>query len=302
MRLRRSVLTVPGNNRRFVEKAIGLPCDEVILDLEDGVPLPEKKDARKAVSRSLKEMDWGNKVVAVRINGLDTPFAYRDILEVIENGGERLDCIVVPKIDSPEEVHFVSILLDQMEMDLGRNKRTGIEASIETASGMANCYEIAKASDRIEALVFGIVDYTISVGARVGGLSGHGEDRGLYPGHRWHFPLSMIVMAAKAAGVMAIDAPYGDIKDMDGFRESARMASALGLDGKWVIHPSQIEACNEIFSPTPEEIDIALKVLRATDEGRRGPVSVDGRMIDTATLNLAKRTYERAKRIGLIKG
>jgi citrate lyase beta subunit len=301
MRLRRSVLTVPGNNRRFIEKAITLPCDEVILDLEDGVPVSEKVDARKTVSHAIREIDWGRKVVSVRINGLDTPYTYKDILEVTEMGGERLDCIVVPKINTVAEVHFVSIFLDQIEMDLGRKKKTAIEASIETASGLANCYEIAKASERIEALVFGIVDYTISIGAKVGGLSGHGDDRTIYPGHRWHFPLSRIVMAAKAAGIMAIDAPYGDIRDIEGFRESARIASALGLDGKWVIHPSQIEVCNEIFSPTPEEIDIALRVLRAFKGERKGPISLDGRMVDTATFNLARRTYERARQIGLIE-
>jgi citrate lyase beta subunit len=301
MRLRRSILTVPGNNLRFIEKSIQLPCDGLVLDLEDGVPLDEKAEARTRIAGSLTDMEWGKKVVSVRINGLDTPFAYRDIIEVVEKGGERLDCLIVPKVNRSADIHFVSILLDQLESDLNRSNRIGIEASIETASGLNYSDRIARASDRMEALVFGVADYTISIGAKGGGLSGHGEDQGLYPGHRWHFPLSRMAMAAKAAGIMAIDAPFGNLRDLEGLKESVRMAAAIGCDGKWVIHPSQIEPCNAIFSPTPEEVEMAVRVLKACEGGRKGPIALDGRMIDTATQNLARQTYERARRIGMVK-
>ena len=249
VRLRRSVLSVPGSSDKMISKGLELPADEIMLDLEDGVALEEKEGARSRIIRALKDHDWGDRVRAYRINGLDTPFAYRDVIDVVEQAGEGIDVIVIPKVEKAADVQFVALLLSQIEMKVGLKKTIGLEASIETALGMLNVKEIAFASPRLETLVFGIADYGASLTMPTSGISGHGDAEEQYPGHRWHFPLSRMVMAAKAAGLAAIDAPFGDFKDETGLKKSCQQAASLGYDGKWAIHPEQVEIINETFTP-----------------------------------------------------
>jgi len=304
MKPRRSILSVPGHVQKMHAKALNSEADVVMLDMEDSVPLDAKAAARSQIVESLYALDWENRTVAVRINGLDTPFGYQDILAVAEKAGERIDSIVVPKVNQPGDIHFVSRLLDGIEMHKGYQARINIEASIESAEGLQNVSETARASHRLRTLVFGIADYSASVGARLVSISGHGEkEEEIYPGHRWHFPLSRIVMAAKANGLLAIDAPYGNFKDKEGLERSAAMSASLGFDGKWVIHPGQIETVNAVFAPSAEDIARAEKVIKAHEEAvrqGRGAVAIDGRMVDNATIRLAKQLRETARHLGLI--
>ncbi len=286
-------------------KAAQSAADVVMLDLEDSVPVDAKEEARRQVIRSAREVDWGKRAVAFRSNAMDTPFGYRDLLEVLEAAGDRIDAVVVPKIDHPGDIHFAHRLMAGIEMRMGGRRPVGIEASIETAAGLSRVKEIAASSDRLVSLVFGIVDYQVSIGARLVSISGHGEaEDSVYPGHRWNFAMSRMVMAAKAEGLMAIDAPYGDFRDREALRRWAAVASALGFDGKWAIHPDQVEVINEVFSPSAEDIARARRILDAFDAAAaqgRGAVSVDGRMVDGATVRLARRTWETALRLGLAK-
>lgn len=304
MKPRRSIISVPGHVEKMHLKVSQSDVDIVMLDLEDSVPVEAKKSAREQVIQSLLSLDWKEKTLTYRINSLDTPFAYRDLLEVAEAAGHLLDAVVIPKVNHPGDVHFVSRMLDGIEMSKESSNRIGIEASIETAEGLERAAEIAQASDRLKTLVFGIADYSASIGARLVSISGHGEkEEDIYPGHRWNFALSKMVMAAKAHGLMAIDAPYGNFKDPVGLQRSAVMASALGCDGKWAIHPAQIEIINQVFSPAQEDIDRAIKVLEAHKQAEsegRGAVAVEGRMVDRATVRLAKQLYEQAKHLKMI--
>lgn len=301
MKPRRSILSVPGHMEKMHRKAAESSADVIMLDLEDSVPVDAKSSARAQVVRSLLDLDWGVRTVTVRINSLDTPFAYRDLLEISEEAGHRLDAVVVPKVDSPGDIHFVSRMLDGIEMEKAIPVPIGVEASIETARGMERISEIASSSHRLLSLVFGIADYSASVGARLVSISGHGEGEAtLYPGHRWHFALSRMVMAAKSNGLLAIDAPYGNFKDLGGLRDSGVMSCALGCDGKWAIHPEQIDTINQVFSPSREDIDRAIRILDADVNARsrgRGAVAVDGRMVDQATVRLARQLYEKAKHL-----
>ncbi len=304
MKPRRSVLSVPGHVEKMHPKAAQSPADVIMLDMEDSVPADAKEAARVQIIRSLLTLDWGEKTVTVRINSTDTPYAYRDLLEVAERAGDRLDSIVVPKVNHAGDIHFTDRMLDGIEMNKGWNRRIGIEASIETAVGLDNVSDIARSSPRLISLVFGIADYSASVGARLVSISGHGEkEEELYPGHRWHFAVSRMIMAARANGLMAIDAPYGNFQDSEGLRRSAVMSCALGCDGKWAIHPSQIESINQVFSPSQEEIARAVKVLRAIENAEtkgRGAVAVEGRMVDQATLRLARQLYEQANHLKMV--
>lgn len=274
-------------------------ADVVMLDLEDSVPVDQKVVARRCVINALKTTDWGDKLVAFRMNALDTPYGYRDLLEVIEQAGNRVDTVVVPKVDHPGDVHFVSRMLDGIEMNQRFTHRIGIEASVESARSMASVLDIAAASDRLVSLIFGIADYSVSIGAKLISISGHGENEAeIYPGHRWHFALSTVVMAAKANGLVAIDAPYGNFRDIQGLKNSAILAGALGCDGKWAIHPDQIQTINEVFSPSEEDINRAEKVINAiasAEHNGNGAVAIEGRMVDQATIRLAKQLYEQAR-------
>lgn len=304
MKPRRSNLSVPGHLKKMHAKANDSNADVVMLDLEDSVPIEEKRNARAQVIESLLSLNWERKTVTVRINALDTPFAYRDLLEVAEEAGHIVDAIVLPKVNQPGEVFFADHLLNGIEMNKKISAPIGIEASIETAEGLLNAAHIVKASPRIKSLVFGIADYSASIGARLVSISGHGEkEEAIYPGHRWHFAISNMVMNAKAFGALAIDAPYGNFKDAEGLRRSAIMACALGCDGKWAIHPSQIESINEVFTPSQEDIALAAKVIEANavaqTEGR-GAIAVEGRMVDQATVRLATKLWEQAKYLRLV--
>ncbi len=305
MKPRRSILSVPGHIAKMHAKAAGTSADVIMLDLEDSVPVSEKDNARQRVIDSLAAIDWGTKTVTARINALDTSYGYRDLKALAEEGGSVLDAIVVPKVDHCGDVHFTERLLSGAELHRGLSRPIGIEAIIESAVGLERISEIAGASNRLKTLVFGVADYSASIGARLASISGHGEkEETLYPGHRWNFALSRIVMTAKAHGLMAIDAPFGNYTDPEGLRRSAQIACALGCDGKWAIHPDQIEPLNSVFSPSAEDIARARKVLDAYDEARakgRGAASVDGRMIDAATVRLAKQLWSQATHLGLVK-
>lgn len=304
MKPRRSNLSVPGHLKKMHGKASESAADVVMLDLEDSVPVDEKIAARAQVIESLLAFDWSNKTVTVRINSLDTPFAYRDLLEVAEHAGHVVDAIVIPKVNVAADIYFADRLLAGIEMEKQLERTIGIEASIETAEGLRNAEAITAASERVLSLVFGIADYSASIGARLVSISGHGEkEEELYPGHRWHFAISNMVMQAKACGRMAIDAPYGNFKDLDGLRRSAVMACALGCDGKWAIHPSQIEVINEVFTPSAADIALAAKVIAADQQARsegKGAIAVEGRMVDQATVRLAKKLWEQAKHLHLV--
>ncbi|MBF0452455.1 MAG: CoA ester lyase, partial [Candidatus Magnetomorum sp.] len=293
---RRSILSVPGHKEKMLLKAANSEADVIMLDLEDSVPLEAKSLARKSVAQAIEHLDWGTKILSVRINGLDTPFACQDIPDIVHQRSHCLNALVVPKVNDIEDIHFVSRFLDGLEMTIARDHQIYIEASIETASGMANISQIAKASSRLISLVFGIADYTASIGARLVSISGHGENEtSIYPGHRWHFALSRLVMAAKANNLLAIDAPFGNFKDSGGLAFSASLARALGCDGKWAIHPGQLSVINSLFSPLPEDIEIASQILQACQESSdKGVIAIDGHMIDQATLRLAKKTWEQA--------
>jgi citrate lyase beta subunit len=291
IRLRRSVLSVPANREKMLEKALGLPADVIMLDLEDSVPVGEKELARRRVVVALREKDWGERVRAYRMNGMDTPFAYRDLIDVVETVGDRLDVIVVPKVNDPAEIKAIDYLLTQIEVHKGFKKRIGLEASIETALGMLCVDQIAFSSPRLEALVFGIADYAASLGMLSKGVSGHGESEDFYPGHRWHYALSRMAMAAKAAGLAAIDAPFGNYRDGQGLKEACLLSAALGYDGKWAIHPDQIEPINDRYGPSADDVKRSRKILQAyreAEEKGRGSLALDGKMIDAASIRIAR--------------
>jgi citrate lyase beta subunit len=304
MKPRRSTLSVPGHIEKMHAKASQSRADVIILDLEDSVPMDAKEPARDVVIQSIRSLDWQEKTITFRINGLDTPFGYRDLLEVVEAAGPQIDAVVVPKVNHPQDIYFVCRMLDGIEMKKDFSRRIGIEAIIESAEGLESVSEIAKSSARLKTLVFGIVDYSASIGARLVSISGHGEkEEGVYPGHRWNFEMSRIVMAAKANGLLAIDAPYGNFRDPQGLQRAAAMACALGYDGKWAIHPDQIDSINQVFSPSREDIARAEKVLAAHRDAEKkgfGAVAVEGRMVDRATVRLAKQLYEQAKHLKMI--
>nr|WP_320011882.1 CoA ester lyase [uncultured Desulfobulbus sp.] len=305
MKPRRSNMSVPGHIQKMHGKANDSNADVIMLDLEDSVPVDEKSTARKQVIDSLLNFDWSKKTVTVRINSLDTPFAFRDLLEVAENAGHIIDAIVIPKVNTAGDIYFADRMLAGIELEKKLERPIGIEASIETAEGLRNASKITHASQRVLSLVFGIADYSASIGARLVSISGHGEkEEELYPGHRWHFALSNMVMHAKSYGRLAIDAPFGNFKDLDGLRRSAVMACALGCDGKWAIHPSQIDVINEVFTPSIDDIKLAQKVIAADATAKsegRGAIAVEGRMVDQATVRLAQKLCDQAKFLGLIE-
>jgi len=304
MKPRRSILSVPGHIEKMHHKAVASDVDVIMFDLEDSVPVSEKHIAREKVMQSLSSLEFGSKTVTVRVNGVDTPFCYQDIIAVASLTEGGIDSLVLPKMNNAAEVHFADILLNQVEASAENKNTIGLEASIESAEGLNEVSSIAAASTRLKTLVFGIADYSSSIGARLVSISGHGEnEEEIYPGHRWHFVHSRMVMAAKANGLMVIDAPYGNFKDDEGLTKSAGMAAALGFDGKWAIHPNQISVINKVFSPSTEEIERALTIINALSAAAlvgKGAVTIEGRMVDRATVRLAQKTYDTAKFLGLV--
>lgn len=298
-RLRRSELSTPGSNPRMIERAAASDADLVFLDLEDAVAPAEKAPSRKNVVDGLNGLDWGKKTRAVRVNGVQTYWCYEDLVEVVTGAGANIDVIIVPKPKSPRDVWFVDTLLTQLEGQLGLEiGRIGLELLIEETEALARVEEIAACCPRIEALILGFGDFSASQGMR---LSLHGKGEGKYPGDAWHYHRNRMTVAARANGLDAIDGPFADFRDDDGYRQEATWASALGAVGKWAIHPSQVGIANDVFSPTDKEIVRAKKMVeqvRAAEEGGSGAAASGGVMIDAATARLFEVTLERARRTG----
>ncbi len=288
-RLQRSELAVPGSNPGMIDKAAESAADYIFLDCEDAVAPPEKEQARKNIIQALNDIDWAakGKTVSVRINGLDTHYMYRDVVDVMEQAGDRLDTILVPKVGVPADLYMVEAMVNQIEQAKGRAPHVGLEALIETALGMANVEVIAQFGGRLEALHFGVADYAASLRARTVNIGGLNPD---YPGDQWHAALSRMTIACRAYGLRAIDGPFGDFSDAQGYRDGARRGAALGIEGKWAIHPSQIALANEVFSPPEAEVARARNIVAALREAEaqgKGAASLDGKMIDAASERMA---------------
>jgi citrate lyase subunit beta / citryl-CoA lyase len=300
-RSRRTVLAVPGSSPRFLAKAQQQPVDEVFLDLEDAVAPAQKADARLAVVAALRDGDWGSKIRAIRMNDVTTAWAYRDVIDVVEQAGDALDVIVLPKVTGPGDVHWLDLLLSQVEAAMGYPAgRIGIEAQIEDARGLAQVDAIAAASPRLEALVFGPADFMASLGMR--SLEIGQQPAGYRGGDAFHYAHLRILVAARAFGLQAVDGPHAAIHDTDGLRASAASVAALGYDGKWVLHPGQVDIVNAEFSPAQDDYDRAELILAAyeyhTTRGQ-GAAMLDGDMIDEASRKLALVAAARGRAAGL---
>ncbi|MCT8331509.1 HpcH/HpaI aldolase/citrate lyase family protein [Albidovulum sediminis] len=289
-RLQRSELAVPGSNPTMIEKAAASAADYIFLDLEDAVAPPDKIAARRNIIEALNGIDWKarGKTMSIRINGLDTHYMYRDVVEIVEAAGRHIDTILVPKVGVPADLYMVEAMLNQIETAMGFTHRIGLEALIETALGMANVEAIAATPGRLEALHFGVADYAASNRARTVVIGGLNPD---YPGDQWHFALSRMTVACRAYGLRAIDGPFGDFSDPEAYVASARRAAALGIEGKWAIHPSQIALANDVFSPPATEVSRARRIIeelqKAAAEGK-GAAALDGKMIDAASERMAR--------------
>lgn len=293
-RARRSELATPASSERMCEKAPTSGADLVFLDLEDACAPVAKEGARATAVAALTGQDWGRTVRAVRINGIETPWCHGDIVEVVTGAREALDVLIVPKARTARDVWWVDVLLTQLEAKLGLRKRIALEVLIEESEGLANAVEIARSSDRLEAIIFGAGDLSASQRARV---DGNFDPVTEYPGDFWHVARFQVVTAARAAGIDAIDAPYPAYQDPDGYRRSATHASLLGFDGKWAIHPSQIPIAHEVFSPTEAEIADAresIEVYRRSEADGVGAIGRDGRLVDAAHMRLAENTLHKA--------
>ncbi|MFP4275645.1 MAG: HpcH/HpaI aldolase/citrate lyase family protein [Paracoccaceae bacterium] len=298
-RLQRSELAVPASNPAMIEKAADGPADYVFLDLEDAVAPPEKEQARKNAIQALNDIDWSGKgkTVSVRINGLDTQYMYRDVVDLMEQAGDRVHTLLVPKVGTASDLYMVEAMVTQIEMACGLETRVGLEALIETALGMANVEEIARFGGRLEALHFGVADYAASMRARTVNIGGLNPD---YPGDQWHASITRMVIACRAFGLRAIDGPFGDFSDPEGYVAGARRAAALGCEGKWAIHPSQVDLANEVFSPPEAEITRARRIideLRKAEAEGRGAAALDGKMIDAASERMANNVITVAEAI-----
>lgn len=299
-RPRRTCHSVPGSSERFLAKAGSLQADQVFLDLEDAVAQDEKDAAREKVVQALRDTTFAAPTVVVRVNGTDTPHYYKDLIFVVEQAGDRLDAIMLPKVRTPGDVEMTAKLLTQLELAKGWEVgRIGIEAQVEDAKGLLACEAIATASQRMQTLIFGPGDYSAAIGIPITTIGGTPEG---YPGDHLNYLYSRLVVAARAAGIQAIDGPYAAVKDLDGLRERARLVRALGLDGKWTIHPGQIEVVNDVFTPAREEWERAEAMLAAYEEagrGGHGAAMFDGEMIDEANRKMAERLAAAGRAAGL---
>ncbi|HCS69833.1 MAG TPA: CoA ester lyase [Rhodospirillaceae bacterium] len=311
-RLNRSELAVPGSNPTFMEKAAKSNADVVFLDLEDAVAPDDKAPARKNIIAALNDLDWSGKTVSIRINGLDTHYMYRDLVEILEGAPGKLDLIMIPKVGTASDVYAIDMMVTQIEDATKVSKRIGFELIIETALGMQNLAEIAQASKRNESLHFGVADYAASTKARTTVIGGPNRDyavltdpddagnRDVHWGDMWHYPIAKMVVVARANGLRPIDGPFGDFSDPDGYKAQAMRASTLGCEGKWAIHPSQIDLANELFSPSEKEVTQAQRIIDAMEQAQKegkGAVSLDGRLIDIASIRQAKVLVEKAAQI-----
>jgi citrate lyase beta subunit len=293
----RSILSVPGGNARMIEKALASDADLVMLDLEDATAPDQKGAARLTVIEAVLHGAWRGRARTFRCNGLDTPWMYRDLVEVLQATACAVDRIIVPKVRDVADVRAISILLTQIELEYGRTDPVRLDVQIESASGLVHCEEIATASNRVAALTFGPGDFAASAGYPLSGIGLADQWDAAYAGHRWHYPMSRISIAAHAAGVDAIDGPYAAFRDPEGLRASAQRARALGFDGKWCIHPEQIPVVNEVFSPSDEDIERARMMLKAYRDAAAagiGAIAFGSEMIDAANLRMARRTLEFA--------
>jgi malyl-CoA/(S)-citramalyl-CoA lyase len=312
-RLHRSELAVPGSNVRMLEKAPELGADIVMLDLEDAVAPDDKEQARVNIIQALQTQDFRRCSVSLRINGLDTHYCYRDIIEVVEQAGQYLDAIMIPKASCAGDVHLVATLLTQIEDAVGLERRLGISVLIETAMGMVNCEEIARACpQRLEAMVFGVADYAASLQSHTMSIGGanpdysmladskDGDERERHWGDQWHYALSRIAVVCRAYGLRPIDGPFGDFTDPEGYLASARRAAVLGYEGKWAIHPSQIELANQVFTPDTHIVEKTHRIISAMKEAAaegKGAVSLDGRLIDAASIRMAQNLLAKLEQI-----
>jgi citrate lyase subunit beta/citryl-CoA lyase len=300
-RLRRSVLACPGSSEKMMAKAAASAADEVFLDLEDACAPLEKPAARGRVVTALRTHDWTGKVRVVRINQVTSQYAYHDLLEIVEGAGDVLDCVMVPKVQNPGDVAFVDRGLTQLEQELGLVPGAiGIEAQIEDPQGLENAHAIATASPRVETLIFGPADFSASMQLPSLTVAGGSPD---YPGDIFHYVLFRLAVAARAAGIQVIDGPYLAIRDVEGYAIAARKAAALGYDGKWVLHPGQLDACNAAFTPSQEQFERAAAILdayhQATEVERKGAVMLGDEMIDEASRKMATQFYMRGVAAGL---
>lgn len=311
-RLNRSELAVPGSNPTFLEKAAKSDVDVVFLDLEDAVAPDDKVPARKNIIEALNDLDWGGKTVSMRINGLDTHYMYRDVVDVVEQAGDKLDLIMIPKVGTAADVYAVDMMVTQIEDAKKLKKRIGFELIIETALGMQNLAEIGAASKRNESLHFGVADYAASTKARTTVIGGPNPDyhvltdpdsagnRDVHWGDMWHYPIAKMVVVARANGLRPIDGPFGDFSDPEGYVAQAKRAATLGCEGKWAIHPTQVDLANTVFSPSDDEVTKAKRILEAMEEAQRegkGAVSLDGRLIDIASIRQAEVLVKKAEQI-----
>jgi len=311
-RLNRSELAVPGSQPQFFEKAAKGAADIVFLDLEDAVAPDEKEKARKNIVQALNDVDWRGKTVSLRINGLDTHYMYRDVVDVLEQAPGKLDLIMIPKVGTASDVYALDMLVTQIEMATGTKKRIGFELIIETALGMQNVHAISGASKRIESLHFGVADYAASTRARTTNIGGANADyviltdkdddgkRTTHWGDMWHYALARMVVAARANGIRPIDGPFGDFSDAEGYKAAGLRAAVLGCEGKWAIHPSQVALANEVFTPAAKEVERARRILAAMEQAKRegrGAVALDGRLIDIASVRQAEALVKKADEI-----
>jgi citrate lyase subunit beta / citryl-CoA lyase len=304
LRARRSCMAVPGSNTRFLEKAQGLACDQVFLDIEDSVAPIAKPDARKNVVDALNTGDWGSKVRTVRVNDWTTQWTYRDVIEVVEGAGSNLDCIMLPKVQTAEQVAALDTLLTQIEKTMGYDVgRIGIEAQIENALGLVNVDAIANASRRVETIIFGPADFMASINMK--SLVVGEQPPGYEEGDAYHYILMRILMAARAYDKQAIDGPYLQIRDVEGFKKVARRSAALGFDGKWTLHPDQVDAANQVYSPLQSDYDHAENILDAYDYftsaegGGKGAVMLGEEMIDEASRKMATVIAAKGRAAGM---
>ncbi|SOJ57887.1 L-malyl-CoA/beta-methylmalyl-CoA lyase [Mycobacterium simulans] len=292
--LRRSELAVPASNDNMFDKAAGCGADLVFLDLEDSVPAAIKVESRSKAITALNDIDWGHSARAVRINGLDTRWCHDDLIEVVTKAGANLDTVIIPKARKARDVWWVDVLLTQLESKLGLGKQIRLEVLIEEVEGLANAEAIAVASTRLDALIFGVGDFSLSQGARV---DTNFVPLGEYPGDFWNYARNKVIVAARIAGIDAVDAPYPDYRDLAGYERDARRASLLGYTGKWAIHPSQVAVANEVYSPTDDEIALAernVAAYREAEASGRGAVGVSGVLVDAAHVKMAQAVLARA--------
>lgn len=293
-RRNRSQLSVPATSLRFIEKAAASQADVVFLDLEDSVAPDDKAKARANAARAVGEFDWEGKTLSVRVNAWDTVWTYRDVIEVLGGASDRLDLLMLPKVHRPADVHALDALVSQVEADLGRARPVGLELIIESAEGLMKVESIAAASPRIEALHYGPGDYAASTGARTTAI---GEGIATYPGDPWHYPLSRLLIAGRAHGLRVLDGPWAAHSDLEGLAQAAARTAALGFDGKWAIHPGQIETINAAYSPPQTEVVQARRIIQAMQaaaQAGRGAATLDGRMIDVASIRQAEALLARA--------